>query len=240
MQTGLERSRRVVEMRKYRHEFKYLIHSIQLEELRAKLSNIIQLDSNVGEKGYYEIRSLYFDDYNNTCYYENENGTDPREKYRIRLYNGNASDLKLELKRKQAGKTLKTACTIDPSLCRRLMDREHIYMEEADCALMRKFCLWQDMQGLEPKIIVEYDRIPFVCEDGNVRITLDMNMRSSARIEDFMQQEILCRPIMPKGMHLLEVKYDEFLPDYIYKTIQMRSLKQTAFSKYYLCRKYSL
>ena len=45
---------------------------------------------------------------------------------------------------------------------------------------------------------------------------------------------------MPAGMHVLEVKYDEFLPDYIYKGIELENLQRTAFSKYYLCRKYHM
>ena len=36
-----------------------------------------------------------------------------------------------------------------------------------------------------------------------------------------------------------QVKYDEFFPDHIYRALQLGELEQTAFSKYYLCRKYS-
>ncbi len=119
------------------------------------------------------------------------------------------------------------------------MDGRGISWEEAkDNPLLAKFFLWQELKDLKPKVIVEYDRIPFICPEGNVRITLDINIRSSGRVEDFMGEKILTRPIMPVGGHLLEVKYDEFLPDYIYRSIQMRGLSQTTFSKYYLCRKF--
>ena len=43
-------------------------------------------------------------------------------------------------------------------------------------------------------------------------------------------------PILPTGMHVLEVKYDEFLPDMIARQIEIGKLRQTAFSKYYLGR----
>ena len=48
------------------------------------------------------------------------------------------------------------------------------------------------------------------------------------------------RPIMPVGQTLMEVKFDEFLPEYIKETLELGKLSQTAFSKYYLCRRYSL
>ena len=44
---------------------------------------------------------------------------------------------------------------------------------------------------------------------------------------------------MPPGQQLLEVKYDAYLPDFIYRSLQLSSLRQTAFSKYYLCRKFT-
>lgn len=234
METKLEKK-----PEQYRHEMKYPIDRRQLETLKVRIPAVIPLDSHVGEKGYYEIRSLYFDDYDNRCYYENENGTDPREKFRIRIYNGSPECIRLELKRKERGKTLKTSCTLTKGQCENLMLGRGISWQESQSnPLLRKFFLWQELNGLKPRVIVEYDRIPFICPEGNVRITLDLNIRCSDRIEDFLREKILTRPIMPVGQNLLEVKYDEFLPDYINRSIQMRGLKQTTFSKYYLCRKF--
>ena len=89
-------------------------------------------------------------------------------------------------------------------------------------------------------VIVEYARIPYVCRDGNVRITLDMNISSSNRTECFLDPVIARRPVMEAGSHILEVKYDEFLPDYIKISLELGTLRQTSFSKFYLCRYYHL
>ena len=75
---------------------------------------------------------------------------------------------------------------------------------------------------------------------GNVRVTLDQNISSSRDIMCFLEEDIRKRPILAAGQHVLEVKYDEFLPDYIRSNLQLQNLRQTAFSKYYLCRKYSI
>ena len=74
--------------KQYRHELKYVCTAAQLALIQGRIHHLISLDSHVADTGMYQIRSLYFDDYYNRCYYENENGTDPREKFRIRIYNG--------------------------------------------------------------------------------------------------------------------------------------------------------
>ncbi len=93
---------------------------------------------------------------------------------------------------------------------------------------------------MRPKVIVEYERVPYVYPHGNVRITMDENISASNRTDRFLERQIPLRPILEAGQHILEVKYDEYLPDGIYRTIQSGNLRQTAFSKYYLCRRYHL
>ena len=234
----LEKLKRKSGNPKYRHEFKYEIDVQQVIVLKERLSTIMEKDKHVGEKDRYRIRSLYFDDYEDSCFYENENGTDPREKFRIRIYNGSSDVIRLELKRKEAGKTLKTSCKISREQTERLMRGERILWEEDMPALLKKLYIYQETRNMVPKVIVEYDRIPFVHKDGNVRVTLDLNICSSNRIEQFLDKEILRRPIMPKGKHLMEVKYDEFLPGFIESTAKLKNLGQTTYSKYYLCRKF--
>ena len=92
---------------------------------------------------------------------------------------------------------------------------------------------------LHPVVIVEYDRIPYVYKNGNVRITLDTNICASSAVSTFLDETIPRRPVLPLGQQLLEVKYDEYLPDFLYRSLQLPSLQQTAFSKYYICRNYT-
>jgi len=225
---------------KYRHELKYICTAAQMALLQGRIHHLLPLDSHVAGSGMYSIRSLYFDDYYNRCYYENENGTDPREKFRIRIYNGSKERISLELKKKERGKTLKLSCPLTEEQCRTLM-RGEVLPESRDYdPVLQKLLYLMKTTLMRPKIIVEYDRIPYVYKLGNVRITLDKNISSSNQIERFLDKEIYKRPIMPAGWHVLEVKFDEFLPDYIKTTLQLDSLRQTAFSKFYLCRKFYL
>ena len=221
----------------YRHELKYLISSAQVSLLRTRLEHMIPMDSHAALTGGYTIRSLYFDDPDNRCYYENENGIDPREKFRIRIYNGSAQRITLECKRKERGKTLKTACPLTLEQTRLLMAGKTVPRIAEQPALLQKLTGQMLLRRMRPVVIVEYRRIPYVCKNGNVRITLDTNLAASKETGSFLEEKISCHPVMPLGWQLLEVKYDAYLPDYIYRGLQLENLRQTAFSKYCICRK---
>lgn len=224
----------------YRHELKYVVTAPQIAVLESRIRGLISLDSHAGEEKKYQIRSLYFDDYYNSCYLENEIGTDPREKFRIRIYNGDAERISLELKRKEHGMTQKKSCLLREEQCRELMAGRPLPVDNSYDPVLQKMNLLMRTRLLRPKVIVEYERVPYVDSLGNTRITLDQNIASSDVIDDFLKPWIRRRPIMPAGQHILEVKYDEFLPDYIYQNLQLTNLRQTTFSKYYLCRRYML
>ncbi len=225
--------------RKFRHEMKYIISTADIALIKNRIEHLIPRDRHVGADGVYTIRSLYFDDYENRGFYENENGTDPREKFRIRIYNHDTTRIILECKRKERGKTLKTSCPLSPEQTRLLMKGKPLPDIAQQPPLLRKMTLQMLTRRLRPVVIVEYIRIPYVYQYGNVRITLDTNISSSTAIDCFLDECIPKRPVLQTGQQLLEVKYDEYLPDFIYRNLQLQNLQQTAFSKYYICRMYA-
>ena len=224
----------------YRNEIKYLVSETQLVLLENRIRNLIQPDRHAGADGTYQIRSLYFDDFENTYYRENEMGTDPREKFRIRIYNGDPGRISLELKKKQHSMTQKLSCLLTEEQCRELMAGRPLPADPSYPPVLQKMNLLMKTRLLKPKVIVEYDRTPFVEKLGNTRVTFDRNIRSSNAVASFLEKRVPARPIMPAGKQMLEVKYDEVLPDYLYRNLQLSHLRQTTFSKYYLCRRYSL
>lgn len=224
---------------KYRHEYKYICTEGQLTLIENRINNLLNIDKYVNKDNKYLVRSLYFDDYNNTCYYENENGIDPREKFRIRIYNNDSSRIALELKKKNKGKTLKKSELITKDIVQKFIYNT-IQFNKDYGPILKKLYLLNKQRLMKPVIIVDYERTPYVYKDGNVRITIDKNISSSKDIKNFFNKQISKRPINSIKEHILEVKFDEFLPNHIYKSLQLDNLEQTAFSKYYLCRKYSL
>ncbi len=224
----------------YRHELKYAISVAQIPLLKSRITGIMQPDPHAGADGMYNIRSLYFDDYYNRYYYENENGTDPRMKFRIRIYNHSADRITLECKSKERGKTLKTSCSLTLEQTRMLMEGKTFQVQPTDHPLLHKLLLEIKTHMLHPVVIVEYDRIPYIYKNGNVRVTFDTNISTSSDIQGFLDERISKRPIMPQGQHLMEVKFDEYLPDFIYRNLNLGCHRQTAYSKYYLCRKFAM
>ena len=224
---------------KYRHEFKYLCSQAQLAVIQSRLEVMLSHDRHARD-GQYCIRSMYFDNYANRCFYENEDGVSPREKYRIRIYNGSDERISLECKCKEADKTRKTACLLTRQEYEDILNGGTVENLSAKPELLRRFILLQKTQMFKPAVIVEYDRTPYVYAVGNVRITLDKNIRSSNDFGGFFRETLPCRQILPAGQHLLEVKYDELLPSFIQDVLQINDLQRTTFSKYYLCRKFSM
>ena len=225
---------------KFRHEIKYLISTAQMKMLQNQMNRMLSPDPHVGAEGVYNIRSLYFDDYDNRCFYENENGTEPREKFRIRIYNHSAELIMLECKRKEHGKIHKSSCPLTVEQTQTLMKGQYLRDVAGQPEVLKRFTYRMMTRRMRPVVIVEYDRIPYTYKLGNVRITLDHNMAASTAVDRFLDEDILKRPIMGAGQQLLEVKYDELLPDYIYNNLQLKDLRQTTFSKFYLCRKFTM
>ena len=135
--------------------------------------------------------------------------------------------------------TLKTACPLTLSQAEKLIRNLPLSESELGFPLLRKLELKRRLDRMHPVILVEYDRIPYIYRDGNVRVTFDLNVCSAAEPDLFFAAEIPRRPVFPIGQHLMEVKYDGFLPDFIYRALNLGQLRQTPCSKYYLCRKYS-
>lgn len=225
-------------MEGYRHENKYMIDDYRMKLLCAKLGNCLKADIHSGNNGTYHIRSLYFDDLDNTCYYENENGVEPRAKYRIRYYNSDTSYIMLEKKIRKSGLTKKEACRLTREECRNMMSG-HIPAVSKDMDDIKKRLLSEmRIKRMLPKVIVSYDRIAYTYGTGNVRVTFDRNISASANIGLFLNRMFPVRPVMSRGL-ILELKWDEVLPDFVRKIITDGTLRRTSFSKYYLCRKYN-
>lgn len=227
-------------MVKYRHEYKYIIDERQKAILKLRSQGLLEPDPHVGEDGVYTIRSLYFDSLEDSCFYENENGEDPREKYRIRIYDCDSSRISLECKAKERMMTKKTACLISRRQCERFMQGEIPEPEETAEGQMQAAMFHQmRVRNLRPVVIVQYMRTPFISQAGNVRVTFDEAIVSSDDIEGFFEPDITLRSVLPVGSSILEMKWDELLATYIKEQLELDSLQWSSFSKYYLCRKYN-
>ena len=220
---------------KLRHEWKHEINISDYIVLRQRLSTVMQYDEHY-QSGKYEIRSLYFDNLYDKALMEKINGVGKREKFRIRLYNGDDSLISLEKKTKIGGLTNKQSNILTADEARMLSQGGYEGIEVGDRAVLLELIEKMKTQGLRPKTIVDYTREAFVYAPGNVRVTLDYNIRTGMYSTDLLNSESIT---VPAGNSIiLEVKWDEFLPDIIRDIVQLTGRQSSPFSKYAACRIY--
>ncbi len=231
-------SSRYGNVKRWRHEYKYMIDAKQGGILLVKALGVLSRDPHVREDGTYLIRSLYFDDMNDTCLTENLSGADPRSKFRIRYYNFDTDRIVLEKKIKSHGMCMKESCCLTKEECYTLMHGGFPIILDDMPDEKKKLLSELEIRGLFPKAIVTYERVPFIYSGGNVRVTFDRKITSSEDIDLFLTDNYKQRPVLPCGYCVLEVKWDEVLPLHIKDTLRIERLEWTAFSKYYMCRKF--
>ena len=215
---------------KFRHEYKHQVNLADIYGLRTRLSAIAGHDSNCDADGTYFVKSLYFDNYMDKALREKIDGVNKREKFRIRYYGTDTSFIKLEKKSKINGLCNKVSCPITAEECQKIIDGDIEFMKDSEYELMHELYSKMKYQLLRPKCIVAYTRECFVYPPGNVRVTLDMNICGSNNVKEFLNPDL---PFL-QTYHdsILEVKWDEYLPQIIRDSVQVKSRRSAAFSKY--------
>lgn len=221
---------------KYRHEWKHEISYGDMLILRQRLSAVAKRDIHTVD-GKYHIRSLYFDNIWDKVLREKIDGVNRREKFRIRYYDGNKEFIKLEKKSKHNGLCLKESAIVSEIQVRKLLENDYAWMIENENSLVQEFYSKIMSQGLKPKTIVDYTREPFVYAPGNVRVTLDYDIRTGLGCKDFLNWQSVTVPAGDAPI-ILEIKWDEYLPDIIRDVVQLSDCRVGAYSKYAACRIY--
>lgn len=217
-------------MAEYRHELKYTVSEAQLVLLGNRLSGLCRKDENQ-TADYYTVTSLYFDDINDSCVQENTDGQEVRHKYRIRTYNHSREVIKLERKSNIYGMTSKVSESISLEKCAEIINAGGFVTGPQS-----KLAAEMLIKGLIPKSVVQYDRTAFVYGTGNVRITFDRNIGGTPDISSFFRENVPVIPLLKNSAGILEIKYDELLPEFIREMLNIDNLHQQPFSKYAMSR----
>lgn len=219
----------------FRHEIKHEINNSDMITIRYRLNAVAYHDPHTID-GKYHIRSLYFDNLADKALMEKINGLSRREKFRIRYYNGDTSVIHLEKKSKTDRLGTKFSAPLTAQQAQSIVDGNTQWMIESQYPLIRELYCKMQTDGIVPKTIVDYTREPFIYPAGNVRVTLDYNIRSGMRCTDFLRPDCVTVPVSDSVV--LEVKWDGFLPDIIRDAVALSDRNEGAFSKYAACRIY--
>lgn len=218
-----------------RHEYKFLISIESALLLKLRLPHIMKRDTHAGERGRYTIRSLYFDDIERHAFMDKVNGVDHRIKYRIRCYNEDPSLLRLEKKEKHGELTKKTGETVSIEEVELLQNAPISLTKKREGSLLEELRMQCAGGGMRPMVLVDYDRTPFVCSDGNTRITLDESLRTRPYCKDIFSPYHPMIPVMEHDQVVLEVKFDDFFPGYLNDALADIPKTPMAISKFAMC-----
>ena len=221
---------------KWRQELKYTLTEADSMLMASRLSAFMQRDSHLRGRKEYFIRSLYFDNLYDKALREKLSGVAIRDKFRIRYYDYDRDFIRLEKKSKRYSLGHKFQCKMTAEEVERLLQNDWEWMIQDARPLVRELYLKMKLELFRPSVIVDYRREPFVYAPGNVRITFDRDIRSCKDVKTFFNKDVPTVPVLPHGKCIMEVKYDDFLPDIIGRTVLTTKNREQAYSKFAACR----
>ena len=224
-----------------RHELKFLITRTQFEVLNRTLAGALYLDPHAEKNGgMYHIRSLYFDTAFDDALYDKYAGVMNRNKYRMRIYTLSDREIHMECKTKFGSLISKRSVRISRDLAEQLIAADPTGLENTRSGLLRDVYREMRTNLLHPVVIVDYERIPYLHQAEEVRITFDMRVRTGLNSIDIFNPHVPTVPVLDHDETILEVKYNRVLPPYIADILSFACPEavQSAVSKYTLCRRY--
>lgn len=221
-----------------RQERKFLIHTEQYYRFSRQLKQMLKEDIHNGTDGYL-VRSLYFDTMQDKDYQEKLSGIEYRRKIRMRLYSPDSPVAYLEMKQKQGANQRKRSLAVPKEDALEVMKGHYEVLLGYRDAFAAECYGIMKTQCYIPRVIVEYDRMAFICQENNTRITFDRNIRSSVMTGTLFAQDAKCVPALHPGAVVLEVKYDHFLLSYVKKALQTVNKSEVSVSKYVTARQAS-
>jgi len=224
------------ENRSIRHELKYYINEKTAFLLRTLLRNVTKPDENMNDPNGYLVTSIYFDDVYNSALYEKISGSNFRKKFRIRLYNLDDSLIKLECKEKYEQYISKISAELTRAEYDSILKGDYEFLKDRTEEVCKQLYIHYKTRRIHPVVVVEYIREAYTMSAGNVRITFDKEISSSIGSLDVLSKDYITKRALEEGNIVLEIKYDDYLPEYIYQVFNNIQAQQCAISKYVMCR----
>lgn len=217
-------------LKTFRHEYKFVIPYEEMLRLRSKLDELLTLDQNRS----YQVRSLYFDSYDEKDYFDKLHGEMIRKKIRLRIYDINSDKVKLELKGKYDYHQLKESLIISKQDAKSIINGEYSILLKYNNELAQRIYLYLN-EGYIPKVIIEYERIAYITST-TTRITFDFNIKRSYDFDKFFTNDINYIDVVDGKDVVLEIKFDRFLEPYIAEILNNYNGRYQSVSKYMMGR----
>ena len=218
-----------------RLELKYQLNHQEAKLLKTRLTPFMQRDP-YNQNGPYFIRSVYFDNPCDRSFIEKIEGFERRRKYRLRFYDFTLNLVKFEIKKKDNDMVIKHTAIIQSA------DIQNIFQRNYDCLLKYHNSILSQVyydfkcDFFEPIVVVDYYRDAFFLDYNHIRVTFDYFLRKSDAVTDFHREDLLTIPVLEDYCVILEIKYEDFVPNWFRNLFLSGRYQRCATSKYCLSR----
>ena len=220
-----------------RRELKYFINSTDYFNLTNTVSHLFFKDKNIIEKGYYHVRSLYFDNKANDSYYEKIDGIEKKKKFRNRVYDLLSNPIKLEIKSKINNVVLKETMVISKKDMVDIISGDYSCLLNYNNNIAKKIYYYFIKDYYKPVILIDYKREAYHFDLNNIRITFDKEIKKNEiNLADLFNKDINMSPVLKNKKIVLEIKYTENIPTWIKNLLYTPRFERYAISKYSLSR----
>ncbi len=229
----------------FRYEFKYVITNKLREKIQKDISYFMQIDNHALSKtdNKYFVRSLYFENYNNSNFYEKIDGVRKRKKYRLRTYEKKENSknlIFLEQKSRFENHVTKYRKKIYKDDLNLFYNNNKVFdlLNRYDDNIIRSFLYDYTKKNIRPKVLVDYYRTPYISNfDMNFRLTIDQNIIVSRSSELFKSSNRKINSLLDHS--ILEIKFRRRIPSWFHKMIMGYNLQRISISKFVLGMKYT-
>jgi SPX domain protein involved in polyphosphate accumulation len=224
---------------RYRHELKYYIGIVSFGDyqvLSGAFTRAMLIDPHSDEQKQYWIRSLYFDTPENDDYYEKVSGLFRRKKIRLRIYDMDQPDAKIEIKNRVRNFVFKESATLPREDAMELINGNKEVLLKSNDPTLNNVYYYMSKDLYRPVVLVDYEREAYVLPSEDIRITFDKNIRGSGVDFDLFSHAVHMTPAFDEETIVMEVKFKEFLPDWIRSILNIYMGEPHPISKYCFSR----
>ena len=230
-----------IEQKFSRFEMKYIIRKSISERIQKEIRNFMIYDgyANKELKKNYFVRSLYFENNNYSNFNEKVDGVKLRHKYRIRTYSNKLdknTPIFLELKGRENLRTYKTRFFIEQNDLNLFFEKKNYFKLKktySDNSLIEQFIFDCYRKNLSPKILVDYNRTPYINKSGlYFRLTFDNNIVSLSNSRLYSTSLNSGWRECLAGFTILEVKFESSIPAWFQRIVQIYQLQIRSISKF--------
>ena len=219
----------------YRQEKKFLISMSQYYSMSNRISHILKPDSYSSGDGY-TIRSLYFDDIDDTDFEDKQNGIEVRRKIRLRNYGPDTPFALLEMKQRQGWVQKKRSLKISKEEARIMASGNYSSLLKHNDPFADECFALMNMRCYRPKAVLSYTRKVFVAKENRIRVTFDHHIKGTESNFDIFAADLPENMFLGYDVAVLEVKFNTFLLNHIREVLSECDRSEKAISKYCFSR----